>query len=435
MTTRTTAKFLALAGAFFAAAGAAMAQDSAPLVDLLVKKGIVSDQEAEELKAELVKNFATTTSAGKLNLNSALTEFKLSGDVRIRHQEETKQTQGKLTTDEQRRERFRFRLNGDFSMVKNWTAGFALETGSAADSGNQTFVGGNDDSAIALARAYVGWKPMREASLTLGKFKNPFYTTDMIWDGDINPQGASETYTLEIGGKSGKDSIDFRAGQIYMMDNKESALGASGRDSYLFSQQAVGTLYFGGNNANSVVFAPGYMFYTNSSVSGFGNETAWAGNPKYYNIFTAPGEVNFAGVAGEGTAIKTYWDFAYNFTGNNQVRKGYGIARSYSTDKTAWLLGVAYTYGTGKLQGDYSLKADYREIGVGAIDPNISDSDFAFGNLNQKGFKVSASYNIADFASLNATYFYTTDKQETLSHSIASLDHSQILQLDLVVKF
>ena len=43
---------------------AARAQDAGALLDLLVKKRLISDQEAEEVRSELVKDSATTA-AGK----------------------------------------------------------------------------------------------------------------------------------------------------------------------------------------------------------------------------------------------------------------------------------------------------------------------------------------------------------------------------------
>jgi hypothetical protein len=62
--------FAALAAAVLAAS--AYAQDSGPLVDLLVKKGIVTDQEAESLRAELLRDSASavvsTISSGKSTL-------------------------------------------------------------------------------------------------------------------------------------------------------------------------------------------------------------------------------------------------------------------------------------------------------------------------------------------------------------------------------
>src|SRR5687768_1089471 len=70
----------------------AFAQEAGALVDALVKKGILTDQEAEEIRADMSKEFATTP-AGKLNLNSSVTEMKLYGDLRLRYQYDNKDGQ------------------------------------------------------------------------------------------------------------------------------------------------------------------------------------------------------------------------------------------------------------------------------------------------------------------------------------------------------
>ncbi|MBL9215750.1 MAG: putative porin [Opitutaceae bacterium] len=427
-------KLLATA-VFLCGAGLAMAQDSGPLIDILVRKGLISDQEAEDLRAELIKDFAANTSAGKLNVGSHLTEFKLGGDVRLRHQVETQAPQNGTVSNERTRERFRFRFNGDFLMQKGWGAGFAFETAPAADSGNQTFENGNNDYSLYLARAYVSWRPSMNLLLTGGKQKNPFFTTDMIWDADINPQGATEIYTHYLGSK---DTLEFRAGQILMDDNTESAGGRAGRDAWLFAQQAVYTKWFGkdaiGNVVNSFILAPGFMVYNDSTLSGLDNETPFNGTTDGLAVFTLPGEVNWMNVVGAGTGLKLYWDFAYNLEAERRVRRVYGLA-GQPKDATAWLVGLGYAYGAGKVQGDYSLKLDYRSVGTGSVDVNLSDSDWAFGRVNQEGFKLAGTYNLTDFANLAVTYFYTTDKRETQTSAVGNLDHSQILQVDLVVKF
>jgi hypothetical protein len=416
-------------------ASIAFAQDSGPLIELLVRKGIIDDQEAEELRAELTKDFASNSSAGKLNLGSHLTEFKLSGDVRLRHQVETQAPQNGTVTNERTRERFRFRFNGDALMQKGWGAGFALETAPAADSGNQTFQDGNNDYNIYLARAYVSWRPNLNWMFVGGKQKNPFYSTDMIWDSDINPQGVTEIYTHFLGTK---DTLELRASQVIMDDRNESTPGRNGRDAWLFAQQAVYTHWFGkdaiGNVVNSVVLAPGFMVYNDSTLDGLDNETPFNGSTDGLAVFTMPGEVNWMNLAGAGTSLKLYWDFAYNLEAERRVRRVYGLTNA-DADPTAWLVGLGYAFGAGKVQGDYSVRLDYRSVGVGSVDVNLSDSDWAFGRVNQEGFKLALSYNLTDFANLNATYFHTTDKRETLTHAVANLDHSQILQLDLVVKF
>jgi len=413
-----------------------VAQDSGPLIDLLVRKGIINDQEAEDLRTELVREFVANTSAGKLNLSSSLTEFKLSGDIRLRHQVETQAPQNGTITNERTRERFRFRFNGDAMLQKGWGAGFAFETASAADSGNQTFQDGNNDYSLSLARAYLSWQPNLHWLVVAGKQRNLLYTTDLVWDADINPQGVTEVYRHLL---SGKDTFEVRAAQILMDDRAETVPGPNGRDAWLFAQQAVYTKWFGrdeiGNQSNNLIVAPGLMLYNQSTLDGLDNETPFNGSTRGLGLLTFAGEVNWAHIRGNGTQLKLYWDSSYNLEAERRVRRVYGLPAA-NKDALAWLVGVGYAFGQGKIQGDYSLRVDYRHIGLGAVDPNLNDSDFGFGNLNQEGFKISGSYNVTDFANLNLTYFHTTDIRETLIQpAVARNDHSQILQADLVVKF
>ena len=62
-------KWLALLSGALMAASSAFAQDSGPLIDMLVKKGMLNDQEAEELRADLTRDASagiiSTISGGK----------------------------------------------------------------------------------------------------------------------------------------------------------------------------------------------------------------------------------------------------------------------------------------------------------------------------------------------------------------------------------
>jgi hypothetical protein len=342
-------------------------------------------------------------------------------------------------TNERVRERFRFRFNGDVILQKGWSTGFALETGQASDSGNQTFDFANDDYSVFLARAYVTYAPNLNWSFSAGKFKQPLYTTDLVWDTDINPQGFTENYKYFIGSK---DTFELRAMQDIMTDRPEATPGPGGRDAWLFAQQAVYTHYFGKDALNSLILAPGFSKYNQSTIAGATNENPFNGSTRGLGILTFAGEANWMNVRGAGTAVKLYWDAGYNLESSTRVYKVYGLnSTRWNDDPFAWLAGVGYSYGTGKIAGDYSAKLDYRSIGLGSLDANTTDSDFGFGFLNQEGAKLALSYNVTDFVNFNVTYFHTTNIQKNLTAAagaggvLASRDHTQLLQLDLVLKF
>src|ERR1700730_15378570 len=55
------------------------------LLDALVRKGVLTEKEAEEISAETAKE-AVNTSAAKIQIGDWVQELKLSGDLRIRNQ-------------------------------------------------------------------------------------------------------------------------------------------------------------------------------------------------------------------------------------------------------------------------------------------------------------------------------------------------------------
>src|SRR6202521_112330 len=75
---------ITMAASLIAGGITARAQDAGALLDLLVKKRLITDQEAEEVRGELVKDVASTA-AGKLKLSTPITEIELYGDVRLRY--------------------------------------------------------------------------------------------------------------------------------------------------------------------------------------------------------------------------------------------------------------------------------------------------------------------------------------------------------------
>ena len=76
---------LSLTACFLFGSASTRAQDAGALLDLLVRKKVITDQEAEEVRAELTKEVATT-SAGKWKLSTPITELEIYGDARLRYE-------------------------------------------------------------------------------------------------------------------------------------------------------------------------------------------------------------------------------------------------------------------------------------------------------------------------------------------------------------
>ncbi len=468
-----------IAGAFCLATGAtgtAHATDQA-LLDALVRKGVLTEKEADKIEQEVAKEGVTpavTTSESKIKIGDWVKELKIYGDVRIRWQYDDSNPQiprAPLQTDysptnQRNRWRFRLRLNADFKLTDNFFGGFGLQTNNAADSANQTFTQGFDNYGIYINKAFIGWTPTDGVTLIAGKQGNPFYTTDLFWDPDIFPQGLVERidfhklFNLSFGEAPGlakdegkapvapapagpKNALELSliAGQFIFYDNNESngvtrATGRVNQDAYDFETQLLARLKLGKDLVFTVAPA---VFVTNDSVVGSAgnpgvallNTNAFNGPQRDELILLAPGDLSFK--VG-GFPVKVFWDFAYNLTGNDRWNNEYGPIFSDVSFNAARTAVTGYPassrisptisdnlawlagvqLGQNKKKGDWSLTASFRQIGLSSIDPNLNDSDFALSNLNVQGVKVALAYNFTDFAVFAVTGYESWNLTQNL---------------------
>jgi len=445
------------------------AQSNEVLLDALVRKKVLSENEADDIREDIARE-EKKSSANKIALSNSTMEMKLYGDLRLRYQHDNKQPRygspqnfAKGSTGsgdpqhgvQRGRARFRLRLSADFKLTENFFGGVQLQTSNAADSGNQTYTGGFSNYNIYLSKAFLGWKPMDGLTFIGGKQSNPFYTTDLVWDGDINPTGVVEIVEFHKlvnvdEGTSLPWELSLRAGQFIFNDNIEDAVASDyNTDAWLFATQIVGAYKF--NKDTKLTVAPGFMFFNASNIASgsLNNETKFEntstmtqGATRNLHIITAPGDVGFR--IG-GLKAKVYWDFAYNVSGSKRTRDIYGLNGVGTTsdhspqDNLAWLAGVQV--GDNKKKGDWAVFVNYRQTGIAAVDPNLNDSDFALGQLNMQGVKTGVSYNFTDAVSGAFTYFnawelrHLTGGEATGGNKIASTDSVQIFQVDLNIKF
>ena len=126
--------------------------------------------------------------------------INFSGDVRVR--EEPIFGGPSDGSVDRNRARIRARLNAFAQLSDEFQAGISLATGDVNDptSTNSTMGVFDTRKAFALDQAYVTYAPKfyKPLTLTAGKFRYPWYNTELTWDKDLNPEGAAQTIAYNL---------------------------------------------------------------------------------------------------------------------------------------------------------------------------------------------------------------------------------------------
>lgn len=248
-------KLCAAAVCFFSlAVGHAYSSEDA-LLEMLVKKGVLTLSDAAKIQEESHKQDETVV-ANKIKLSDSVTQVQIYGDGRIRYAVNKGDAAGYDAGDSAQRERFRYRLRigANVKLKENWSLGMQFGTNNGARSSNVT-LGENDFFGKATARQgsvnglgsvesaqvtgfnpntgksvtgtvvtnvngkptnvitnvnwgntlfvdrlFLQYQPFDWVTLTAGKLPNPFVTTRMVWDPDIAPEGFAEQFRYTFGG-------------------------------------------------------------------------------------------------------------------------------------------------------------------------------------------------------------------------------------------
>jgi len=126
--------------------------------------------------------------------------FTFSGDLRLRAEPTFG---GPVDRSQDRfRERIRLRFNADAQFNDQIKGGLSLASGDLNDpiSTNQSLNQYDTRKPIAIDRAYATYNPswFRPLTLTGGKFAYSWFNTELVWDKDLNPEGASETLAFNV---------------------------------------------------------------------------------------------------------------------------------------------------------------------------------------------------------------------------------------------
>ena len=436
------------------------------LINLLIKKNVITAEDASGLRAEIAMKKQEEPAKVKPAAIPEWTEkIKIGGDVRVR----TRGDWGKgVNISKQRWQesiRPRFYLEGK---VNEFTyAGGRIVGGDNSRSADITLNGYFNKANVLFDQYYVRFETPKEwtmkygkyysdMKLWAGKFQNPYEVSEMVWDPDITTGGLAFQYV------SPDIRTDYLPGlNIYsnlgMFWLDESA--SFNTDPILWGYQVgVKTAKFGMFDSMINIATTFYDFAnlqhktpnanssgTNSRVwrGDMGGAEASASNPllgtyRYeYNVFDLLWRVDNESFFDWQFPHGLYGDFIYNAScPEDNLNKG--------------IQAGAYI-GKNKLKdpGDWKAKTEWRYLERDSIPDFLPDSNFygfgtytsinsppgtngipASGGTNGRGIKAAFEYQLFKNVALNFSYYWmkpikSYDKRDP---------YSQFL-FDVIVKF
>jgi hypothetical protein len=436
------------AAALAALAPQAHAQSADALIDKLVDKGILTVDEAKDLRDQSDNDFKTAFQS-KMGMPDWVTSYKISGDFRGRFEQFA-------TTDNNsyvNRTRFRYRLR--FGIVANLIGdtevGFRLGSGDPASgyttgnplSNNTTLQDNGSKKSIYLDAAYAKWTAVRSGdwllAATIGKMDNPFAFTPMVFDNDLTPEGAAITGAYTI---SDTQSIAF-AGAAFVLDEESKAT----RDPALFGGQVTLNSKWTPKLATSVgvgallISSSQQLTTANVPYINQGNTRNAAGVLLHnYNPIIADASATYTldsfPLYPGAFPIKATGEFIDNpATGQNNTGYWLGATLGKAGTKHTWDLSYRYEY----LQADawYDQMVDDDN---GAFYQNASAAGSVsagyFGGTNVKGHLVKLNYSITDSLTFSATCFVNDLIMGTVPGAVQEPHNAAIHAMaDLMWKF
>lgn len=430
---------LAVAGMVaLGAVQAARADEPQPVIEdvleILKQRGIVDEGQYTELVA---KHQRWESENGPL-----LGRIQFSGDLRLRY-ENFWYDEDEFGVDRSNRNRMRYRLRllGKVAVNDYVDAVFRVGSGESDHrSNNRTLGRDNDfgpdeffiDQVYITLKAPADWLLGARLAVSGGKVANPFLSTfksgkfDLLWDGDINPEGVS----AQLGYGLGEDLKLFaNAGYFIVRENSSSTdphvLGLQGGAVWAAAE----TVEVGARLAYYAWRSLDGDFFARAGASGSlldgltdGAPTKAAGR---YGTGDLSAYVRLTGI--EGWPVLIYGQIAKNFDAESSVLGvgasendlGWGLGLEVGDKKKLAAFGIAYFY-----------------FGANFWPAQYLDSDYTDGFGNRKGWAFYVAREILPNTELSMQLFVSDEIRESRSFvtSVSGAERLR-LQTDLIVKF
>lgn len=307
----------------------------------------------------------------------------------------------------------RARLRAAYAVDRDLTLGARLVTGDPDDPNSSDVTLGNfaDDFAVALDQAWIGYRHGR-LSAYAGKFPQIFQRTDMLWDGDVSPQGVGAEYHLPIG----SGALD---GRLLWFVIDEAAVA---RDSDMLG----GQLSFSAPLSPSVAISTSgsYYHYRLGSVAGAdqgdfrGNLMAGGRYLSDFHILEWLGSIRWA-------AFGEKWPLALSIDYARNLGAAVPADQAFNVDLSA---------GRATAPGDWRLAYNYSEVETDAVFTAFSHDNIDLAS-NYRLHGVGLSHIPAPNLQLDLLWYHFRQLDAAYAGPAASREWLDRIRLSLMVSF
>ncbi len=441
---------------------------------------IVKAQMREQIKQDVMAEARKENWAAPKTIPGWVPRFRLTGDVRVRgeglYYPSGNDNTGafpnfnaintgspfdvsgtvfspQLDVDQNRqRIRLRVRLGVEVELGSGFTAGMRLATGEnnspvttnqSLGLANQAQGGNFSKYAIWLDRGFLkyelGGETNNNLAILAGRFENPFFSTDIIYDEDLGFDGVALQGKYQIA----KGFTPFIAGGAFPVFNTDLNFASNqpskfkSDDKWLYGVQGgadwkitkdlslkMGVAYYHFDNVAGKLSSPftplttqdaGDTDNTRPSFAQKGNTYRPLRNivPNASNNFGTTNQFQYFGLASSFhdlalTGKLTYNHFdplqivasgeyvknlAFNASAidaiavnNRGPNKSGGAAGTFDGGDTAWIVGLKIGHASLEKLWDWSAGINYRHVESDAVIDGFNDSDFGVGGTNLKGY-------------------------------------------------
>lgn len=365
------------------------------------------------------------------------------------------------TTEDRTRLRIRARLGMDAVITPKLKTVVRLATGGTSDpvSTNQTLGNSFNRFSVSWDQAYIRYDDVDrngfpKMTLVGGRMPNPFFTSDLLFDDDLNLDGIAGTYRFNMRGSEDLMDITEHDRTLFMTAGAFplQEVEKSNNDKWLYGGQ-VGFEFIAGNQS---IFTASASYFDYENIVGEFNATVngtdrnytapqyfQKGNTAFDIANSIGGTTNRYALASDFSiaALAFAIDFSHfaphhivfnlDFVENlafdaAEVESRVGTAVEEKT--SGYQVGVTVGWPHVNYPRRWRVQLMYKRLERDAVVDAFTDSDFHLGGTDAKGYALKAEYGLTEQTWVTARYL-STDEVDNEPFAVDTL------QVDISTKF